>query len=107
MALIKHIPPSQGPPNWLIFHPQIFGASPLHFQLTLHYPWTPSGSNGEEDVKAGLIPTFLCATLGTTTTGAVDPIKALWQVTRDFKVWLHIGALCRQCLYMSPTLGTI
>ena len=46
----------------------------------------------EEDVKAGLIPMFLCATLGTTATGAVDPIKALGQVTRDFKVWLHIDA---------------
>ncbi|KAJ9703165.1 hypothetical protein PVL29_004797 [Vitis rotundifolia] len=57
-------------------------ASSHHFQFILM----------EEDVKAGLIPMFICTTLGTTTTKVVDPIKELGQVTRDFKVWLHIDA---------------
>ncbi|RVW79655.1 Tyrosine/DOPA decarboxylase 2 [Vitis vinifera] len=46
----------------------------------------------EEDVGAGLVPLFLCATVGTTSSGAVDPLEALGRVARDFKVWLHIDA---------------
>ena len=41
----------------------------------------------EEDVGAGLVPLFLCATVGTTSSGAVDPLEALGHVAKDFKVW--------------------
>ncbi|WJZ85773.1 hypothetical protein VitviT2T_005292 [Vitis vinifera] len=40
----------------------------------------------EEDVGAGLVPLFLCATVGTTSSGAVDPLEALGHVAKDFKV---------------------
>ncbi|XP_034682887.1 tyrosine decarboxylase 1-like [Vitis riparia] len=46
----------------------------------------------EEDIGAGLVPLFLCATVGTTSSGAVDPLEALGHVAKDFKVWLHIDA---------------
>ncbi|RVW60430.1 Tyrosine/DOPA decarboxylase 2 [Vitis vinifera] len=46
----------------------------------------------EEDIAAGLVPLFLCATVGTTSSGAVDPLEALGHVAKDFKVWLHIDA---------------
>ncbi|KAA3481287.1 tyrosine decarboxylase 1 isoform X3 [Gossypium australe] len=38
------------------------------------------------DVEAGLIPVFLCATIGTTSTTAVDPIRDSKQVV-DYKDW--------------------
>ena len=46
----------------------------------------------EEDIGVGLVPLFLCATVGTTSFGAVDPLEALGHVAKDFKVWLHIDA---------------
>ncbi|WJZ85784.1 hypothetical protein VitviT2T_005302 [Vitis vinifera] len=46
----------------------------------------------EEDIGVGLVPLFLCATVGTTSSGAVDPLEALGHVVKDFKVWLHIDA---------------
>ncbi|CAN6457793.1 unnamed protein product [Victoria cruziana] len=44
------------------------------------------------DAAAGLIPLFLCATVGTTGLGAVDPLDGLAQIAREYKVWLHVDA---------------
>ncbi|KAK5772969.1 hypothetical protein PVK06_049271 [Gossypium arboreum] len=46
----------------------------------------------EDDIKSGLVPLFLCATTGTTPSGAVDPIAELGKVAMEFKLWLHIDA---------------
>ncbi|KAK2974665.1 hypothetical protein RJ640_030273 [Escallonia rubra] len=46
----------------------------------------------EADVAAGLVPLYLCATLGTTSTTAVDPLAQLASVTNDHGVWLHVDA---------------
>ncbi|KAL4341207.1 hypothetical protein GQ457_08G005570 [Hibiscus cannabinus] len=46
----------------------------------------------EDDIKSGFVPLLLCATIGTTPTGAVDPIRELGKVAMEFKVWLHIDA---------------
>ncbi|GAB2225845.1 hypothetical protein Droror1_Dr00021614 [Drosera rotundifolia] len=44
------------------------------------------------DVEAGLIPLFLCATVGTTSTTAVDPIGSLCDVAKEYGMWVHIDA---------------
>ncbi|XP_052177310.1 phenylacetaldehyde synthase-like isoform X1 [Diospyros lotus] len=49
-------------------------------------------SEMEKDSARGLAPLFLCATIGTTASGAVDPLKELGQVAQDFNVWLHVDA---------------
>ncbi|XP_010271797.1 PREDICTED: tyrosine decarboxylase 1-like [Nelumbo nucifera] len=46
----------------------------------------------QEDVASGLIPLFLCATVGTTGCGAVDPIESLGHVAREYGVWFHVDA---------------
>ena len=46
----------------------------------------------EEDLASGLVPLYLCATIGTTGLGAVDPLEGLGQVARDYGVWLHVDA---------------
>ena len=43
----------------------------------------------DADRKAGLVPFIVCATAGATNTGAVDPLHALADFTRDEKLWLH------------------
>ncbi|XP_074284953.1 tyrosine decarboxylase-like [Silene latifolia] len=44
------------------------------------------------DVEAGLIPFFLCATVGTTSTAAVDQLRPLCQVAKEYDIWVHVDA---------------
>ena len=46
----------------------------------------------ENDIKSGLVPLYICATIGTTACGAVDPIAELGKVADEYKLWLHIDA---------------
>jgi aromatic-L-amino-acid decarboxylase len=44
------------------------------------------------DVAAGRRPVLVCATVGTTGTGAVDPVRAVAEVCARHGVWLHVDA---------------
>ena len=44
------------------------------------------------DRAAGLVPAFVCAAIGTTGTTAVDPVRAVGEVARRERVWLHVDA---------------
>ncbi|EES03681.1 tyrosine decarboxylase 1 [Sorghum bicolor] len=46
----------------------------------------------QADVDAGRVPLFLCATVGTTQTTAVDPIRELCAVAATHGVWVHVDA---------------
>ncbi|TVQ81244.1 MAG: aspartate aminotransferase family protein [Phycisphaeraceae bacterium] len=46
----------------------------------------------EADLRSGLRPFFLCATLGTTSTGAFDPVDALGSIAQEHAMWHHIDA---------------
>jgi aromatic-L-amino-acid decarboxylase len=45
-----------------------------------------------DDVAAGLRPVLVCATVGTTGTGAVDPVRAVAGVAREHGAWVHVDA---------------
>lgn len=45
-----------------------------------------------EDVAAGRRPVMVCATIGTTGTGAVDPVREIAAVCAEHGVWLHVDA---------------
>ncbi|KAH7668778.1 Tyrosine decarboxylase protein [Dioscorea alata] len=45
-----------------------------------------------EDLSSGLIPFFICATVGTTSSTAVDPIKELSLIAGEFNLWLHVDS---------------
>jgi len=44
------------------------------------------------DVAAGLRPVLVCPTVGTTGTGAVDPVRAIAGVAREHGAWVHVDA---------------
>jgi aromatic-L-amino-acid decarboxylase len=59
------------------------------------------------DVAAGLRPVLVCPTVGTTGTGAVDPVRAVAEAAREHGVWVHVdaawagvAALCPEFRYL-------
>jgi aromatic-L-amino-acid decarboxylase len=44
------------------------------------------------DASHGLRPTFVCATVGTTSSGAVDPLPEIGRVCHEHGAWLHVDA---------------
>nr|WP_193217890.1 MULTISPECIES: pyridoxal-dependent decarboxylase [unclassified Imperialibacter] len=46
----------------------------------------------KRDIQAGYTPLAVVAAIGTTSTVAVDPLKAIGAVCRKYNVWLHVDA---------------
>jgi aromatic-L-amino-acid decarboxylase len=46
----------------------------------------------EADKRAGLVPCFVCATVGTTSSNAMDPIAEIARVAQQHNLWLHVDA---------------
>jgi aromatic-L-amino-acid decarboxylase len=44
------------------------------------------------DRQAGRIPCFVCATIGTTSSNAIDPIRQIGQICQTEGLWLHVDA---------------
>jgi aromatic-L-amino-acid decarboxylase len=46
----------------------------------------------EEDKKLGLIPCFVAATVGTTSSNAIDPVRRIGEICSEHGIWLHVDA---------------
>ncbi|MEO1447990.1 MAG: pyridoxal-dependent decarboxylase [Bacteroidota bacterium] len=46
----------------------------------------------ESDIRAGLKPLCAIATLGTTSTTAIDPVGDMGAICKEFGLWLHVDA---------------
>ncbi|UCH85898.1 MAG: aspartate aminotransferase family protein [Candidatus Latescibacterota bacterium] len=65
----------------------------------------------QEDIDAGLVPCFVCATVGTTSSNAMDPLRDIGQVAAKYGVWFHVdaamsgtAALCEEYRYIHDGL---
>ncbi len=56
----------------------------------------------EADRCAGLTPFFVCATVGTTSSNAMDPIVAIGEVCRQHDLWLHVDAAMSGTAMLCP-----
>ncbi|MGA8737037.1 MAG: pyridoxal-dependent decarboxylase [Terriglobales bacterium] len=46
----------------------------------------------QKDRAAGLVPSFVCATIGTTSSNAIDPLPEIGRICRENNVWFHVDA---------------
>ncbi len=46
----------------------------------------------EADKLTGLVPCFVCATVGTTSSNAIDPVAEIGRICRQHNLWLHVDA---------------
>lgn len=46
----------------------------------------------ERDRKDGRVPFFVCATVGTTSSNAMDPLPKIGQLCQKHRLWLHVDA---------------
>jgi aromatic-L-amino-acid decarboxylase len=58
----------------------------------------------EDDVRSGLKPLAVVATVGTTSTASVDPVREIAALCREHKMWLHIDAAYGGGLCVLPAM---
>ena len=56
----------------------------------------------EADRNAGLTPFFVCATVGTTSSNAMDPLVPIGEVCRKHNLWLHVDAAMAGTAMLCP-----
>jgi aromatic-L-amino-acid decarboxylase len=60
-----------------------------------------------EDIAAGAVPALVCATIGTTSTTAIDPVAEVGALCRAHGVWLHVDAAYAGVAAVCPELRWI
>lgn len=45
-----------------------------------------------QDKRAGLLPGFVCGTVGTTSSNAIDPLPEIGALCREHGIWFHVDA---------------
>lgn len=54
------------------------------------------------DIKNGKTPAFVCATIGTTSSTAIDPLEEIGKICDEFGIWLHVDAAMAGSVSICP-----
>ncbi|KAH8394864.1 hypothetical protein KR222_008272, partial [Zaprionus bogoriensis] len=60
----------------------------------------------EDDIKQGLVPFWVCGTLGTTGSCSFDNLDEIGAVCREFNLWLHVDAAYAGSAFICPEFRT-
>ncbi|TDG50123.1 hypothetical protein AWZ03_003339 [Drosophila navojoa] len=60
----------------------------------------------EDDIKQGLVPFWVCATLGTTGSCSFDNLDEVGIVCREYNLWLHVDAAYAGSAFICPEFRT-
>ncbi|XP_037808178.1 histidine decarboxylase isoform X1 [Lucilia sericata] len=60
----------------------------------------------EDDIRQGLVPFWVCATLGTTGSCSFDNLEEIGIVCREFNLWLHVDAAYAGSAFICPEFRT-
>jgi aromatic-L-amino-acid/L-tryptophan decarboxylase len=61
----------------------------------------------ERDRRAGRTPCFACATVGTTSSNAIDPVRRIGEICRERGLWLHVDAAMSGTAALCPEFRPI
>jgi aromatic-L-amino-acid decarboxylase len=61
----------------------------------------------EQDRRDGLVPCFVCATVGTTSSNAIDPVPEIGRLCRQNDLWLHVDAAMSGTAALCPEFRRI
>ncbi|MGZ5384073.1 MAG: pyridoxal-dependent decarboxylase [Acidimicrobiia bacterium] len=61
----------------------------------------------QEDLAEGRLPFFVCATIGTTSSTAIDPVREIGEVCRRHGLWLHVDAALAGTAALLPEMRWI
>jgi len=61
----------------------------------------------EKDISEGRTPVMIQAAVGSTSTGAIDPVAEIGPVAREFGIWLHVDAAWAGVAAVRPELRWI
>jgi aromatic-L-amino-acid decarboxylase len=61
----------------------------------------------DRDLEAGLRPSFVCATVGTTSSNALDPLPEIGRICQARNLWLHVDAAMAGTAAICPELRFI
>jgi aromatic-L-amino-acid decarboxylase len=61
----------------------------------------------QEDLAAGRQPFFVCATVGTTSSTAIDPVRQIGEICRRHGIWLHVDAALAGTAALLPEMRWI
>ncbi|PIN22435.1 Aromatic-L-amino-acid/L-histidine decarboxylase [Handroanthus impetiginosus] len=88
---------------------QIAGISPINFRAIKTTKENAFGLTAEafratvgSDIESGLVPLFLCATIGTTSSTAVDQLSPLCEVAKEYGIWVHVDAAYAGSVFICP-----
>ncbi len=61
----------------------------------------------KQDKRAGLLPCFVCGTVGTTSSNAIDPLPEIGALCREHGIWFHVDAAMSGTAALCPEFRNI